>query len=123
MANVDINKFVVMICWSLLQNRNAMVWSGKTSSVQQLLNFVGHFLYQWQTVKKNQFLISQPSTAGRGAVCWKTPLVGRLKCNVDAAMFDSRGHIGLGSVIQDSKGAFVATRCCCILRKFSARDA
>ncbi|XP_015386530.1 uncharacterized protein LOC107177355 [Citrus sinensis] len=47
---------------------------------------------------------------------------GRLKCNVDAAMFASRGYIGLGSVIRDSNGAFVATRCCSILGRFNARN-
>ena len=118
--SIDQTQLAITIYWSLWQNRNAMVWSGKTT---QLLNSARHFLFQWQTVRKHQFLVSQPSNAGHGEVCWETPLVGRLKCNVDAAMFDSRGQIGLGSVIRDSKGAFMAARCRCILGRFRTRDA
>ncbi|KAH9792028.1 putative reverse transcriptase/RNA-dependent DNA polymerase [Citrus sinensis] len=121
--SLDQTHLAVMICWSFWQNRNAMVWRGKTSGVQQLLNSAGHFLFQWQSVRKNQFLSSQPSTVGHGAICWEPPQAGRLKCNVDATMFASRGYIGLGSIIRDSNGAFVAARCCSILGRFSARDA
>ncbi|KAH9750457.1 reverse transcriptase domain-containing protein [Citrus sinensis] len=121
--SLEQTQLAVMICWSLWQNRNAMVWRGKTSGVQQLLNSAGHFLFQWQSVRKHQFLFSQPSPIGHGAICWEPPLAGRLKCNVDAAMFASRGYIGLGNVIRDSNGAFVAARCCSIPGRFSARDA
>ncbi|XP_024042737.1 uncharacterized protein LOC127899877 [Citrus sinensis] len=64
--------------------------------------------------KNRNAMVWRGKSIGHDAVCWETPLGGRLKCNVDAAVFDSRGQIGLGSVIRDSTGAFVAARCRCI---------
>ena len=130
-CSINNAQLAIMICWGLWQNQNGMVWRGKLAGVHQLLNSAGHFLYklagvhqllnsaghflyQWHTARKHQFLVSQSSNAGHGAVCWETPPRGRLKCNVDATVFDSRGQIGLGSVIRDSTGAFVAARCRCI---------
>ena len=56
--SLEQTQLALMICWSLWQNRNAMVWRGKTSGVQQLLNSTSHFLFQWQFVMKHQFLFS-----------------------------------------------------------------
>ena len=47
---------------------------------------------------------------GRGSVLWQKPPEKWLKCNVDAAIFKSKNHIGLGCVVRDDAGCFVAAR-------------
>lgn len=63
------------------------------------------------------------SDPGAGAIAWSPPRVGWLKCNTDAAVFTDEGRVGLGSVIRDESGKFVAALCCNIRGNYSPRDA
>lgn len=63
------------------------------------------------------------SDPGAGAIAWSPPRVGWLKCNTDAAVFADERRVGLGSVIRDESGKFVAALCCNIRGNYSPRDA
>lgn len=41
---------------------------------------------------------------------WQRPPRSWVKCNIDAAVFDSTGQFGFGSVIRDCQGRFHAAR-------------
>ncbi|KAH9697393.1 reverse transcriptase domain-containing protein [Citrus sinensis] len=58
-----------------------------------------------------------------GALCWEKPKFGWVKCNVDAAVFASQGKIGLGCVIRNSEGCFLAARGAGMTGSFGAREA
>ncbi|XXG86094.1 hypothetical protein AAC387_Pa11g1057 [Persea americana] len=115
---------VVMICWRIWINRNDKIWNNKHGRVNHILNSAGQFLFQWQTVRKqNLFIYDDPSTLIQGSVCWEKPQLGWFKCNVDAATFTSQGKIDYGGVLRNSDGDFIAAKCDCNFGNFAARDA
>ncbi|KAH9679251.1 rnase h domain-containing protein [Citrus sinensis] len=63
------------------------------------------------------------SSSVHGAVCWKRPHVGWVKCNVDAAVFSSQAMVGLGCVVRNSEGIFLTAKCDRFLGSFGAREA
>ncbi|KAL9418350.1 hypothetical protein AB3S75_041205 [Citrus x aurantiifolia] len=54
---------------------------------------------------------------------WERPKFGWVKCNVDAAVFESQRRFGLGCVLRNSDGCFLAARCAGKLGMFGAREA
>ena len=102
----------MMICWRIWVNRNNKAWNNTASSVCQILNSAGQFLYQWQAAKQQVFDINDDThKLVHGALCWEKPKFGWVKCNVDAAVFTPQGKIGIGCVIRNSQGGFLAARC------------
>jgi len=90
------------IIWCLWQMRNDVVWRGGTWSVNGLHAQVETLCVLWQG--SNRSKITGTPTVVRTQ--WSPPPVGRLKCNVDAAVFGSRA--GFGAVVRNHDGAFVA---------------
>ena len=43
-------------------------------------------------------------------VAWTKPLMGWVKANVDAAIFQNQGRIGTGCIVRDSAGAMIMAR-------------
>ncbi|KAH9684395.1 reverse transcriptase domain-containing protein [Citrus sinensis] len=114
----------MMICWQIWVNRNNKVWNNTACSVCQILNSAGQFLYQWQAAKRQVFDINDDTQRlVHGALCWEKPKFGWVKCNVDAAVFASQGKIGIGCVIRNSQGGFLAARCVEVVGNFGAREA
>ena len=46
----------------------------------------------------------------RQPALWERPVDGMLKLNVDAALFLAKGLVGVGCVLRDSTGSFIATK-------------
>ncbi|KAH9661644.1 rnase h domain-containing protein [Citrus sinensis] len=86
----------MMICWRIWIHRNDIIWNDKFGSVQQV---------------------------GNGAVSWERPRFGWVKCNIDAAIFESQRRFGLGCVLRNSDGCFLAARCVGRPGMFGAREA
>ncbi|KAH9679250.1 rnase h domain-containing protein [Citrus sinensis] len=113
-----------MICWKIWAHRNDKVWNNRSGRVYQILNSAGHLLYQWQSLRKQaMFTDVDESSSVHGAVCWKRPHVGWVKCNVDAAVFSSQAMVGLGCVVRNSEGIFLTAKCDRFLGSFGAREA
>ncbi|XP_074354386.1 uncharacterized protein LOC141693256 [Apium graveolens] len=54
---------------------------------------------------------------------WTSPPQGWVKINVDAAIFEEVGSVGVGSVIRDANGTFVGARHCKFEAQLSPREA
>lgn len=75
-----------------------MVLDGKSSLARQVVNDALNFLQQWCLTRS---LLQRPCLP-RAIVAddrWNKPPFNVLKCNVDAAVFQSLGLVGSGSVI------------------------
>lgn len=117
-------QLAAMICWRIWIQRNDRLWNQRSSSVLQVLNYAGRFLFQWQSARKQLFLADVNVVNGNhGAVCWEKPCFGWLKCNVDAAIFKAQGKFSVGCVIRNSGGEFVTARCECFPGIFDSREA
>ncbi|XP_050238407.1 uncharacterized protein LOC126687897 [Mercurialis annua] len=62
-------------------------------------------------------------SSGDGAVRWSLPERGRLKVNVDAAVFSGKQEIGVGIVVRDCSGKIIQARHINLLGSFSPRHA
>ena len=114
----------MMICWRIWIHRNDIIWNDKFGSVQQVLNSAGQLLYQWQVAKKQVYYVDDDvHRLAHGAVSWERPKFGWVKCNVDAAIFESQRRFGLGCVLRNSDGCFLAARCVGRPGMFGAREA
>ena len=62
-------------------------------------------------------------SAAHGSVRWLKPSIGWVKCNVDAAIDNSRGLISFGAVIRSAGGDFIAAKSDILPGNFEAREA
>ncbi|CAI9755784.1 unnamed protein product [Fraxinus pennsylvanica] len=103
------HELIVMIAWAIWTNRNEAAWKGKSYTVLMVVANAKNFLQQWH--EANQPLSPLTATSNSpGEDKWKPPPVGYFKLNVDAAIFENQGKAGLGLVIRDELGSFVAAR-------------
>lgn len=113
-----------MICWKIWAHRNDKVWNNRCAKTHQILNSTSHFLYQWQSLRKQaMFTDADESRLVHGAVCWKRPHGGWAKCNVDADVFHSQSMVSFGCVVRNLEGIFLAAKCGRFLGNFGAREA
>ena len=98
-----------MVAWSIWNNRNDIVWNGKSKNDRALLNSAQDSLLQWQMGCDSQNDNSHKGEEN-AIKTWKKPETGWLKCNVDAATFHQQGLSGFGCVIRDEKGSFIAAK-------------
>ncbi|MBA0802721.1 hypothetical protein Gohar_012995 [Gossypium harknessii] len=60
-----------------------------------------------------QTVSPQPSTGGE--VQWRKPLTGKLKCNIDGAVFTNNGVVGWAAIVRSDSGRFV--RCIAVFKR------
>nr|GMC49878.1 uncharacterized protein LOC109168441 [Ipomoea batatas] len=87
------------IFWVLWQARNDVVWRNGTWAALDLRRQVDGLCTLWQDLIKP---IRASTRVDR--IQWSPPSSGRLKCNVDAAIFGDRA--GFGAVIRDHQGQY-----------------
>ncbi|XP_019158432.1 PREDICTED: uncharacterized protein LOC109155154 [Ipomoea nil] len=97
-------KLVTVVCWKIWEARNNVVWHNKRSSAVNIVAKAGTFLDAWNSVHNAIVVTSRPAETVR----WKKPPLGYLKCNVDAANDFNNRKTGIGCIIRDDKGSFVA---------------
>ena len=52
----------------------------------------------------------QEKATSSDEVTWSSPMPGYLKCNVDCALFEDQGRIGMGMVLRDYRGGFLPAK-------------
>ncbi|PNY15022.1 ribonuclease H [Trifolium pratense] len=84
----------------------------KHETVDQVLNCAKGVLSAWQIAQRNH---SRPVVTGSDIAqfdaageTWKPPLEGYVKCNIDAAIFSADCKVGMGTVLRDNEGHFIA---------------
>ncbi|XP_019170430.1 PREDICTED: uncharacterized protein LOC109165997 [Ipomoea nil] len=97
----------VMICWAVWKSRNATVWSGVQFNAAVVLREAVTYWENWRAVQVDSGGVRSGS-AGRET--WARPGTGRIKLNCDAALDASRNVMGLGWVLRDDGGGFLAAK-------------
>ena len=74
-----------MLAWSLWNNRNDLVWNGKSKPNGVLIESAQGDLSHWKmaTAVKN---VKVQTIGDATTKTWRKPDIGWLKCNVDAAV-------------------------------------
>ncbi|XP_062021145.1 uncharacterized protein LOC133737643 [Rosa rugosa] len=93
-----------MILWPLWRNRNNCLWNGSKQTAHDISLSSFAWLEDFQKAR-------QSTTAGNNAQqekVWEPAAYGALKLNVDAAFLPQHTKGGIGGVIRDAQGKFVA---------------
>ncbi|WCJ44078.1 hypothetical protein M5689_024770 [Euphorbia peplus] len=104
----DFAEKVALLCWSLWNNRNNVVWNRKSSLAGVIMQAVKSLFEAWKAAQVGGSVVVQ--SAVQPYVVWVRPPPGMLKMNVDAALFSNPISVGFGFVLRDENGAFMAAK-------------
>ncbi|KAJ1408181.1 Ribonuclease H-like superfamily [Sesbania bispinosa] len=98
-----------MMLWALWKRRNEKVWDGVQRTAREIVNRSQEAIHDWVAVKKSRdtaidLVVTSNST------CWYPPQNGKVKCNVDAALFQDNNSYGVGLCVRDEKGNFIKAK-------------
>lgn len=100
-------ELTAVILWEIWQNRNNVVLNAKHKPSSFIIQSAVDLLSHWQAAHAHstKFIVS-PNLLNSQK--WMKPPVHFLKCNVDAAIFSSKGYAGFGCIIRDHLGYVIA---------------
>ena len=103
MVKEDCELFAVPT-YDIYNTWNAKLFDGKDGDPMSLVSFTSGMLFSFKEAN------SQPSTEPVQRACqrWMTPKENIYKVNFDAAIAEQEGTHGIGLVIQNHKGEFIA---------------
>nr|GMD88427.1 uncharacterized protein LOC109155154 [Ipomoea batatas] len=108
MITMEANSFSLLLvtCWKIWEVRNHKVWNNICPNHSAVVEGARSYLEAWSTVQQiNRSPNLQPSQ-----MKWTKPPHGWLKLNVDAAINKELKTIGLGFILRNDNGRFVAAR-------------
>ncbi|XP_019196332.1 PREDICTED: uncharacterized protein LOC109190316 [Ipomoea nil] len=111
----------VVICWNICRARNDKVWRNLNTTARAIVENSRAFLRDWEA-----YSVDEVSHLQRQIPCspkWQKPKPRWLKLNVDAALDTGSGKMGLGWVLRDDHGGFLAAACMPWIGLFSPREA
>ncbi|XP_031091006.1 uncharacterized protein LOC115996003 [Ipomoea triloba] len=116
----DIKCKFVILCWGIWGSRNELVWKGNPFVRHLVATSSLNFLASWKVVQE----CDQTTTAPRINIeTWRKPSHGRLKMNTDAALDVVNNSMGLGWVLRDDEGRFLACKSLCISGCYGVKEA
>ena len=80
-----ITNLAAMVSWSLWNNRNDIVWKGRSRQAAEIIKYAEELLREWQHAKDGQRQIQRRTTSNEAT--WLRLEIGWLKCNIDAIIF------------------------------------
>lgn len=99
---------VAMVCWNLWNRRNKWVWEKVEVSVYGVQATARNMAEEW---KKSRLEKQADKAVTWGSPRrWLPPPQGWIKVNIDAAVFEELGKVGVGCVVRDADGNFVCAR-------------
>ncbi|XP_004298055.1 PREDICTED: uncharacterized protein LOC101313796 [Fragaria vesca subsp. vesca] len=98
---------LLVLLWSIWRNRNEVLWRDKGKSPHQII--IAAMAWYEEYLQAN--VAHQTSSAVNrqsGRKFWKPPFGTALKLNVDGGFLPTTNQGGLGGVVRDSQGHFIA---------------
>nr|XP_025886114.1 uncharacterized protein LOC112941177 [Solanum lycopersicum] len=98
----------VMILWSLWEARNNLCWNNKQSAPAATLYSAKKELKEWRSANSGAEMTVVAAT--KMVAKWEQPLLNTIKCNIDASYEINTGLAGIGMVLRDHLGQFIARK-------------
>ncbi|XP_024200237.1 uncharacterized protein LOC112203504 [Rosa chinensis] len=92
------------LLWALWTKHNNAVWTGNVFNPLNMAYWASKHLEDYRKVHTGKEKKKQPKTQTR----WQHPPSGRLKLNVDGPFHVDTGQGGIGAIIRDENGMFLA---------------
>lgn len=97
---------VMSVAWALWRNRNNIVWRGESSTPTQVVYTARVSVEEWKSARIPSSSVERPAVCSKSHV----PPEGFVKIQVDAGLFKDELVTGIGMVLSDGEGHFVAAR-------------
>lgn len=101
---------IILICWSLWTRRNKWVWEGINMSSFGIKAAAANLLVEWRKAHTEKMCESNHIRRPIAVSNWEKPQQDWVKVNIDAALFEDIGYIGMGSVVRGADGQFFLAR-------------
>ncbi|XP_060964883.1 uncharacterized protein LOC133033858 [Cannabis sativa] len=99
---------LLMIIWGIWYARNELVWRDKSMSAAEVILLARVVLNQWRNAQKRRMgSLLVPSESSMELEHWVKPVMGKIKVNVDGAIFAGDGQFGAAGVARDYQGRFM----------------
>ncbi|XVE87983.1 hypothetical protein DITRI_Ditri19aG0031800 [Diplodiscus trichospermus] len=99
-----------MVLWSIWRSRNDKIWKSISNSARSAVYSALDFLCNWLEARnQHQDTLSTYSNSVTEHR-WRKPYHPAFKCNLDAALILQENSVGMGMVLRDSSGSFVACK-------------
>ena len=121
--SADLSQRFATVLWSIWKHRNLKFWDGVTETSALVVERARNMVVDWQLANASAARVSTASTTSSSihnggplvsplhtANRWQRPLLGRYKCNIDAAFSNSLNRTGIGICIRDHNGSFVLAK-------------
>ncbi|KAM6573571.1 hypothetical protein CsatA_017651 [Cannabis sativa] len=92
-----------MISWSIWKTRNEVFWQNKNCTALGVVQSARKALDQWRVATKNTAATFATGVLSNSNI-WRRPLSGKIKVNVDGAIFETQRMFGFGCVARDHTG-------------------
>ncbi|XP_019163573.1 PREDICTED: uncharacterized protein LOC109159918 [Ipomoea nil] len=96
----------ITVCWGIWEARNKKIWNMLNTPPRSVVTHSIAFLREWKNARKTTTV--QYSRLQQVQELWAAPPNGKLKLNIDASIHHNSSHIGMGWIIRDHHGFFVA---------------
>ena len=120
---VDLLQRFATVLWSIWKHRNLKVWDDVTETSASVVEGARTMVVDWELANSHDVRVptvsttsslphngDSPALALHTATRWQRPLMGRYKCNIDAAFSNSLNRTGIGICIRDHDGSFVLAK-------------
>ncbi|WJX44042.1 hypothetical protein P8452_31070 [Trifolium repens] len=94
--------------WCLWKRRNEQIWEVEEKQPSVSINQTRELFFQWQHVRAGAN--AQGVHVTESANIWQPPPRGKLKCNIDAAIFAELNRFGVGMCLRNDHGQFVKAK-------------
>ncbi|XP_060963731.1 uncharacterized protein LOC115717505 [Cannabis sativa] len=99
---------LLMVLWAIWFARNEVVWRDKSMSAAEVILLARVVLNQWRNAQQRRMgSLLVPTGSRMDLEHWVKPVMGKIKVNVDGAIFARDGRFGAAGVARDYQGRFI----------------
>ncbi|KAM6591439.1 hypothetical protein CsatA_014044 [Cannabis sativa] len=99
---------LLMVIWAIWHARNELVWREKSLSAAEVILLARVVLNQWRNAQQRRMgSLFVPSGSNIDLEHWVKPVMGKIKVNVDGAIFANDRKFGAAGVARDHDGRFI----------------
>ncbi|XP_073132804.1 uncharacterized protein [Henckelia pumila] len=99
-------EFACIVLWFIWQNRNDVVWNGRSQLATSIFQSAIQLLYQWKAASMSAAPLQQTPQFVHSTI-WKPPPANYLKCNTDVVVFEGEEYIGFDCILRNSHGLVI----------------
>ena len=107
-------EFFWVVAWNIWWDRNKKIHGDSSGTLHDVLRLARQMMEDFLNLNHEQ------QASPQSPAWWHAPDNGILKANTDGATFENDGGLGIGVVIRDHNGNFIAGRSCRTQGNFSA---